>query len=120
LAINAFTPSPTLVIGDITEADFDGYAALSAASAATQVFQDPATGDTRIQVREPAGGWTWIVSGNTNLPQTVYGYVLTDPTGATVYGSERITPPIVIPDGGTGMGFSIPDVGYDLISSALQ
>lgn len=85
----AFTEDVALVMGDLVEADFDGYAALHAASAATQVFIDPVTGKWTLQVREPAGGWHWATSGLTNLPQTIYGFGLADAAGTVLWGVHR-------------------------------
>lgn len=118
LAKNAFTPTPDLVIGDITEADFDGYAPLSAASAATQVFVDPSTGDIILQVREPAGGWNFQTTGITNLPQDIYGYVLTDAAGAVVHGSEVLDAPVHLD--GAGQGFDLPNVRFRLNAGAME
>jgi len=118
LAKAPFTPTATLVIGDIEEADFDGYLPLSAASAATQVFTDPATGDVMIQVREPSGGWNFQTSGVTNLPQTIYGFVLTDAAGAVVHGSELLDVPVVLD--GAGQGFDVPNVNFRLMLGAMR
>jgi len=118
LSQTAFVPSPDLVMADITEATFDGYAPLNAASAATQVFSDPATGDIMIQVREPAGGWNFQTTGTTDLPQTIFGFVLTDAAGAVVHGSELLDTPITLD--GSGQGFDIPNVNYRLQPGALS
>jgi len=91
-----FTPSRTLTWADVVEADFDGYAELHAASAATQVFTDPATSDNVMQARDPAGGWHWVTTGLTNLPQTIYGYVLTDSAQTDVYASALFDVPVVL------------------------
>lgn len=102
LAKAPFTPGPGLDIGDLVEADFDGYAALHAASAATQVFFDPATGNQIVQVREPAGGWHWASSGVTNLPMTIYGAYLTSSDGTDLIATDLFAEPIVMT--GTGQG----------------
>lgn len=113
-----FTPGPDLVLADLTLADFDGYAALHAASAATQVFKDPATGENIIQVREPAGGWHWATTGVTNLPQTIHGFALLDPTGATVYGAELLDAPVVLT--ASGQGVDIPEARFRLNAQPLN
>lgn len=103
LAKAAFTPSRELVLSDLTEATFDGYGALHAASAATQVFIDPATGDQIVQCREPAGGWHFVSTGVTGLPETIYGYYLTDAAGAVLYASEVFDTPVEITASGQGV-----------------
>lgn len=117
LAKAPFTPGPVLVPGDFTEADFDGYAALAVDSATAQVFTDPSTGDKIIQLDEPAGGWHWETTGVTNLPQTIYGAWLTDPTDATVYGSMLLD---IQPElSGTDQGVDLPQVRFRLNQQAL-
>jgi hypothetical protein len=54
-----FTPSPNLAVGDLTEADFSGYAAIAAALAALPESLDPNTGDSLLTVGPPAGGFRW-------------------------------------------------------------
>jgi len=118
LSQTAFTPTPTLVIGDLTPPTFDGYAPLSAGSAATQVFVDPATGDIMIQMMEPLGGWNFQTTGTTDLPQTIYGFALTDTAGAVVHGSQLLDTPVVID--GTGQGFNIPNINFRLNAGAMS
>jgi len=113
-----FTPAPETVIGDLTLADFDGYAPLAVNSATAAVFQDPATGDWLIQLDEPAGGWTWITTGATNLPQTIHGFGLTNSTGATLYGSELLDEPVELT--ASGQGIDIPRARFRLPADAFS
>jgi len=117
LAKEPFTPGPALVIGDLTEADFDGYAPLAVDSATAQVFLDPATGDTIIQLDEPAGGWFWETSGVTNLPQTLHGAYLTNSANNAVYGAELIEEEPELSD--TGQGFAMPYIRFRVNAEAL-
>ena len=64
------------------EADFDGYAGIDVAAATRPTANDPATGDRLLTVTPPAGGFRWETTGATNLPQTIYGYVVCDDTTA--------------------------------------
>ncbi len=114
----AFTPGPDLVPGSVTEADFDGYGAKHAASAATQVFTDPATGEKLIQVREPAGGWHWETSGITHLPMTIYGYGLAKSDGSALYATATFDTPIVL--NGSGQGIDVPQVRLRLPSGFMS
>lgn len=93
---DAFVPTEDLVIGDLTEADFDGYAPIGGAIGTQQAGVDPATGDQIVTNKEPLGGWRWEVTGATNLPQTIYGFALTDSTGATLLASELLAEPITL------------------------
>lgn len=120
LAKAPFTPAPQLAIGGLTEATFTGATAIHAASAATQVSVDPATGDIIIQVREPAGGWHWATGDAVGLPQTIYGFYLTNAAGTTLLASDLMrsedgTPtPIVL--SAAGQGIDIDQVRFRLPS----
>jgi len=116
VAKEAFTPGPNLVLGDLVEADFAGYAELHAASAATQVFVDPATSEVVIQVREPAGGWFWESSGAVDPAMTMFGVYLTDAAGTTLHGAQRFSD-LGLPNpvlNAAGQGFSWPQATFRL------
>lgn len=76
-----FTPDENLAYADLTLADFDGSTVLTVALGAQQVGVDPISGQQLITILEPAGGWRWITTGVTSLPQTIYGFALFDSTG---------------------------------------
>lgn len=113
----AFTESRNLVLADLVEADFDGYAGLHADSAATQVFNDPGTATKEIQLREPAGGWHWVTSGVTHLNQTIYGYAVTNAAKTVLLGThaENLGTLSAI-----GQGIDIPQVRFKLPTGFLQ
>lgn len=117
LAKAPFTPGPDLVIGDMTEADFDGYAALAVDSATAQVFTDPTTGEKIIQLDEPAGGWTWITTGVTNLPQTIYGAYVTNSANNVLYGAELLDVQPVL--NASGDGVAVGQVRFRVNAGAL-
>jgi len=119
LAMAAFTEDVALEVGDLVEATFDGYAAIHAASAATQVFIDPVTGLWVLQVREPAGGWHWVTSGTTNLPQTIYGYYITNAAGTTLLGVHRFATEEQVLLQVAGQGVDVPQARFYLSSDPL-
>ncbi len=96
LAKAAFTPAPTRVIGDFTEANFTGFAAKLAAVNAQQSFFDPTSGMRILQLIEPVGGWHWQCGDGLQLPQTIYGFYCTDNGNTTVYGSQLLPQPVVL------------------------
>lgn len=114
---NNVTPTPATVVGDLTPCTFDGYAAKAKAASAPTVSTDPATGDKLIRIPDPAGGWTWQTTGVTNLPQTVYGYALTDATGADLYGVKLFDTPVVLT--GTGQDVVVGDVTFRMLRSGI-
>jgi len=103
LAMEPFTPSLGLSVGDLVEATFTGYAEKSASDAATQVFKDPNSGEQVMQVKEPAGGWHWQTGGGFVGPQTIYGYYLTDMAGTILWASELLPEPVVLITAGQGV-----------------
>lgn len=112
-----FVPLPSTLIADLTLADFDGYAAIPVSSATAQVFTDPNTGEQIIQLVEPAGGWHWETTGNTNLPQTIYGFGVTNDAGTDLWGSDLLPAPIILT--AAAQGVDIDQVRFRLSASAL-
>jgi len=100
LSKTAFTPSPALLTTDFTPADFDGYASKNPTAGVQTAGYDPVTGEQLIQMKEPVGGFAWITTGVTNLPQTIYGAVLLDAAEGDVLGSQTFDTPLVL----TGVG----------------
>src|SRR5262245_40946180 len=103
LASAAFTPSPTLTIAGLTEATFTGYTALVAGTGSQQEFLDPVTGNRVVQLNEPAGGWHWATTGAVGLPQTIYGFYVTDNGTTALYGSQLFPTPITLTAAGQGI-----------------
>jgi len=96
LFMNNVNVNEDLVIGDLTPATFDGYAPIAGAIGAQESGFNPATGEQVITIKVPAGGYRWETTGVTNLPQTIYGFALTDSTGANLLGAELLTTPVVL------------------------
>jgi hypothetical protein len=89
-------PSESVGLGDLTFADFDGSTPLDVTLGAQAEALDPATNDSVITLSPPVGGWRWVTTGITNLPQTIYGVALMDKTDATVLATEAFPVPIVL------------------------
>jgi len=115
---DVFTPAPDTDFTTLTEADFDGYAELSAAAGAQQAFTNPLTGERIVQMIEPLGGWHWEVSGVTNLPQTIYGFVLTDLADAETFGSALLDEPITLL--GIGEAVDLANVRFTFVANPLS
>lgn len=96
LISDPFTPDENLVIGGLTLANFVTSTPLAGSTGAQSVAIDPATGDQVITIKVPAGGWRWVTTGLTNLPQTIYGFALTDSTGATLIGVAALPVPVTL------------------------
>lgn len=96
LAKADFTPTLSMVPGDFTEADFDGYSAVASPVNAQLQSLDPLTGDSVGEMKQPAGGYRYETTGTTGLPMTIYGYYLENDGGTEVYGAEKFAEPIIL------------------------
>jgi hypothetical protein len=118
LAQNVFTPGPGLTLAQLTEASFTGYAALSGAPGAVVPFTNPLTGLQTINLPDPAGGWHFSCTASTGLPQTIYGWYVTDSGVATLWGSALFITPITLTAG--GQGIDVPLVSFALSQACLS
>lgn len=100
LVKEAFTPSENLEIADVTLADFTGSTPIAGVAGTQLVGNDPATGEQVITIKSPAGGWRWESTATLNLPQTIYGFVLTDSGGSNLLASQLLPTPITINESG--------------------
>ena len=117
LAMAPFSPSSNLIVADFTEATFTGATAKDAGTGNQTVFTDPVTGLRTIQIKEPAGGWTWVCTAGTGLPQTIYGVYLTDNGDTHLYGSMLLDTPITITT--SGQGVHVGYITFSLLGNAL-
>lgn len=116
LASAAFVPSLDLAIGSLTEATFTGYAAIAGVSGTQPTYYDIATGLRVIELKPPSGGWHFACTGSTSLPQTIYGYYLTDHTNAILYGSALLPSPITLT--ASGQGFDLSPIKFAFSASS--
>ena len=91
-----FVPGDTTDFTALVEADFTGSTAKAAGVGACQTFNDPVTQQLAIQLNEPVGGWHWKATDAVNLPQTIYGYAVTDNADAVTLGSALLPSPAVL------------------------
>lgn len=80
---NDYTPIDTTVVGDFTEANFNGY---TGGGAILNAFGAPTTIAGRASTSEGPHTWTKAMGGTGN---DVYGYYVTDAPGTTLLWSER-------------------------------
>lgn len=91
-----FTPSENLVMADLTPADFDGSTPIAVGVGTQPTAFDPNNNDMLIDLKPPVTGFRWETTGVTNLPQTIYGFALTNLAGDTLLGTERLAVPITL------------------------
>jgi hypothetical protein len=95
--VGPYVPSLTIVLSDLTlgSGSLDGIAA----TAVTTTGLDPVSGQYKILVPPPSGGWTWSYDAVSPAPPTtVYGYALVDAaTGLVLLGvSDLLNPELVL------------------------
>jgi len=104
-----FVPPEGGSIGDLGEADFDGYAPLDVLDGAQPQSNDPANGDSVLRIQAAVGLFQWETTGVNNLPQTIYGYALCNAGGTTVYGTKELATPIVLTAANQFVAVNDPD-----------
>lgn len=94
LIMAPFTLTEDLVVGDLTLATFATSTPIAGATGAQGVSLDPATGDQVITVLDPVGGYRYVVTATTNLPQAIYGCALLDTTLANLLAVALFATPV--------------------------
>jgi len=95
---NNFTPIDTMVIGDLTEADFDGYARIPLTG-----WSAPAlNGDFKAQTDLPAQIFT--MTGSTT-PNDIYGVFVVDGSGNLLYAELDPSGPVTMDTDGQFYGY---------------
>jgi hypothetical protein len=93
---NDYTPTPLTGIGDLTEADFGGYALMSALDFGAP-FQNP---DGYPEMDLPSQQWN---SDGTAPSNNVYGYYVTTAGGDLLYAERFADAPIPMIDATNGI-----------------
>ncbi len=110
LAKAAFTPTPGLDPTTLNEADFMGYTVLSPTAGNQLEYVNPGSGLRTIELSPPIGGWHYQTTGTPNLPQTIFGWWVTDHTDAILYGSGLLA--TAIPLSASGQGIDLPSLTF--------
>lgn len=96
LIMSNFTPSPTLLIGDVVLATFAGATPILGVTGTQAEGIDPQTGSFVIDLSPAAGGYRWETTATTNLPQTIYGIALLKNDLSVLYASALLPTPILL------------------------
>jgi hypothetical protein len=113
-----FTPGLSLTIGELTEADFPGYAAIECLEGPVALATDPATGEVLLTIVPSAGGFLWVTNDAPDPTQTIYGYAFVNAGKTQLYGAQLISPPVVL--NSEGLEISIPYPTLRLAQGALS
>jgi len=89
-----FTPAESLTVSDITLADFGGSTPIPCATGTQNEGLDPATNNAVISMRGPIGGFRFETTNTANLPQTIFGFCLTNSNQTVLYGAATFDAPV--------------------------
>lgn len=115
---NNITPAESLTFANLVEADFDGYAAIKLGAGAQLVSLNPVDLTAVMDLRIPAGGFRWVTTGVTNLPQTVYGYALVNHAKTILLASANLDAPITLDVAGLRIDLGAPTL--NLAANAID
>lgn len=93
---NAFNETENITVANLELADFDGSTPLAVGVGTQPEGLDPVSSASVVTIKPPAGGWRWEVSGETNLPQTIYGVALMNDDQTVVLATKRFENSIVL------------------------
>jgi hypothetical protein len=100
LIIAPFAETENLVIGDLVLASANGLAAIVGVAGAQQTGNDPVTQEQLVTIKEPAGGWRFILTSTPGSPVTIYGRALTTTAGGALLGVEILDTPVSLTNTG--------------------
>lgn len=112
-----FTPGDLLVPGEITPATFTGSTFKVIGSATITESLDPNNGDVLLDVPPPIGGWRWETSDTVGLPQTIFGFWLTNNDENVVLGAELLAAPIILT--GANQSVVLNRVGFRFVAGSI-
>lgn len=105
-----FDESRELEYADLTLADFTGSGPIAVESAGA-LYWDSSRQQYYVRLIPPAGGWSWqTASPGVNLPQTIYGFAITQTGlgGPYLLATHRLEEPRLLQE--MGEEISIDDV----------
>lgn len=91
---------PDIIWDNITMANFNGSSPKTPTAGAQTLITDGVTGAQGIMLKEPTGGFNWVVAAMDELPQTIYGAILYDVASDDIFAIALFPTPILL----TGMG----------------
>jgi hypothetical protein len=114
LFVNSITPNENILMSALTLASFTGSSPKTGTAGDQGVANDPVTGDQVITILAPAGGWRWVCTADPISPQTVFGFVLTDATLATMIAIALLPAPVTISHAGQQIDLGALEITFVL------
>lgn len=118
LYTNNGTPSENSVLADFTLATFTGSTPKEATPGTQPEGYVPTTGDSKIDISPPVGGFRFECTAAPTPPQTVYGYIMTDNAGAVYLAGQRFPAPITIAN--VGDAIEIGNLSLTLLANSIS
>lgn len=88
--VNDIVPGKTSIVAELTEGSYDGYAKVALTFGAPKRDENGQIGmDSNLATFRPTSG---------DVPQTVYGYFITDSGGTHLLGGAKLESPITLVD----------------------
>jgi len=114
LVIAPFTPSENLTLLDLTLATFTGSTPKAGVADEQEAGIDPVTGEQKVTILAPLGGWRWECTGAPAEAETVYGFALVDNAAAALLGTDTLVDPVEIASVGDFVDLGKVEVGFVL------
>lgn len=95
LFANDYVPNKLTVAEDLVAPTFTGYSEKSCTSGSQNKVYDPETGNKGVSLKEPVGGFNWIVGSVPDPAETVYGWWVSNEDGEALF-AQRFETPIPI------------------------
>jgi len=116
LVKQSFTPSEDLVFADLIPADFNGASPGGHSTPTWGV--DPLTNERVVNIPPLAGGFHWETVDTSELPQTIYGFMLYDSDATALLGCALLDTPIVL--NAANQAIDLDKVQFRLPSGFMQ
>lgn len=118
LYTNNATPSENSVLTDFTLATFTGSTPVTATPGTQPEGYVPGTGDSRINISPPVGGFRFECSVAPVVPEVIYGYIMVDNAGAVYLAGKRLSSPITIAN--VSDAIDLGDVNLTLLANSIS
>lgn len=112
LVVANFTPTPDTVYGDLVISADTGLTPLLGVAGAQPESIDPLTGEFVVRISPPLGGFRWETPGGFTGPVTVFGFALFNNAANALYGSLKLTTPIIL--NGPNQAVVAPDLTFSI------
>jgi len=118
LITQPFTESLDRLAGDLTMASASPLAPVAATAGAQENGVDPVTGELKVEVKPPAGGFRWETGTGFSGPVTIYGYALTNNAGSSLIGMQALADPITLT--GDNQSHTAPAIEFRIDPSKIN